>query len=200
MSKQIEENPSRISFAPGNVSAERLTEVADDLGYESRAEFIREKLREAVAEHAEADPAATLDQPEHEELQTAYERLLGLSDHPLGTRPVSVEEAKDQLWTQNCPKSSVVGRLLRPLAETGYISVKNARIRVHRRTEEQVERAEAEADEALDRVTVNVESQPKRAEEHKQLRKYQRAGLDVPLRYVGWVAGRTVWSDEEVSA
>lgn len=204
MSKQIEDNPSRISFAPGKVSAAKLDAVAEDLGYESRANLIRDTLADLVAEHSEADPDATLSQPDNEELQAAYERLLELSKHPMGTRTLSVDEARDQLYTRECPKTAVKDRLLRPLADGGFISVKGGKIRVHRRTQEQVARAQAEADQSLDRLTRgstrSLPSESDRTQQQKSIRKYQRADLNVPFGLGAWVAERVVWSPTEENA
>lgn len=194
MSKQIEENPSRISFAPGNVSADRLSAVAEDRGM-SRAELIREACREKIAEHAESQPDKTLHRPDREELAEAYDRLLALSDHPMGPRTVTVSEAKDQLWTQQTPKDVIVTRLLQPLAERGFISVRNARITVHRRTTEQVAAAEAAADDQLDELAeagMDVEMRSL-APEHNELRKYRNADLQPPFRLTAWVAGEVLW-------
>lgn len=203
MSKQIEDNPSRISFAPGKVSAAKLDAVAEDLGYESRANLIRDTLADLVAEHSEADPDATLSQPDNEELQAAYERLLELSKHPMGTRTLSVDEARDQLYTRECPKTAVKDRLLRPLAYQGFISVKGGKIRVHRRTEQQVAQAEQEAEKRLERLEIGGPSLPSesdRTQEQKSIRKYQRADLNVPFDLGAWVAERVVWSPTEATA
>lgn len=48
MSKQIEQNPSRVSFDPGDVNIEQLDELANDRG-QSRAELIRSALRRELA-------------------------------------------------------------------------------------------------------------------------------------------------------
>ncbi|WP_255149005.1 CopG family transcriptional regulator [Halorarius halobius] len=198
MSKDIAQNPTRISFNPKGVDVAALDEVADQRDV-SRAELIREQLREVVAQHAEADGgSADLHRPAHEELAEAYDRLLALSDHPTGTRRVSVDEAKDKLHHSECPKEAVKSRLLKPLADQGFISVRTGKIRVHRRTESAVERAEAEADAAFDRLTAAAElpSQHDLTEEQKRLRKFQRADLDVPFGLTAWVATETLWRDE----
>lgn len=198
VSKQIQESDSRISFTTGDVSAAEMDEAADALGFDSRAAFLREAVSELAAQAETTTADATLHQPDNDELQEAYDRLLELSDHPRGVRPVSVEEARDQLYTQRCPKAAVKDRLLRPLAEGGFISVSGGKIRVRRRTEEQVEQAEQEADAALERVesvSPSLPSSESLTTEQKQMRKYQRAGLDVPFRLGAWTAARVVWTD-----
>ncbi|WP_255195381.1 hypothetical protein [Halorarius litoreus] len=198
MSKDIESNPSRISFNPKGVDISALDEIADQRDV-SRAELIRTQLRELVAQHAASDGGSTdLHTPDNEELADAYEKLVALSNHPMGTIKVPVEEAKQQLWTQQCPKDSVKSRLLEPLAKQGFISVKAARITVHRRTEGQVAAAEEEADTEFERLEAsdNLRLSRSLSEEEQQLRKYQHAGLNAPFRLVGWVASRTLWSDD----
>lgn len=202
MSKQIEKNPSRVSFDPRQVDIEALDEIADERDM-SRAELIREALSNLVdSEGGEERISGELHNPDNEELRDAFEALLDLSDHPLGPRPVSVDEAKDRLYNRSCPKTAVKRRLLKPLADLGFISVRSARIVVHRRTVEQIEAAEAQADAELDRIeeadspgiqTVGPRLEP----EHLELRKYQRAGINPPVEYIGWVGARTVWKDND---
>jgi len=197
MSKQIQESDSRISFTTGDVSASDMDDAADALGFDSRAEFIREAVSELAAQAETTTTDATLHTPDNDELHEAYSRLLALSKHPRGVRPVGVDEAKDQLYTQRCPKRAVVDRLLRPLADGGFISVKGGRIRVRRRTVEQVEQAEQEADETLDRDERDSSSElaDGLTVEQEQLRKYQHGRMNVPFRLGAWVASRVVWTD-----
>jgi hypothetical protein len=203
MSKQIKTNPDRVTFDPRHLDVEALDEIADERGMSSRAELIRQTLSELVEREADDEHAdAELDKPENEELRDAFETLLDLSDHPRGPRTVGVQEAKDRLNHQSCPKDAVKRRLLEPLNDDGYITVRNARITVHRRTVKQVEAAEAQADAALERVAEanHPEMRPgsKRLEpEHQELQKYQRAGLNPPIEYIGWVGARTLWEDNE---
>ncbi|WP_153952328.1 ribbon-helix-helix domain-containing protein [Halosegnis longus] len=200
MSKQIEANPSRISFAPGRVDAQKLDEIADELGYESRADFIRDTLANRIATHTEASPSATLHQPDNDELADAYDKLLDLSDHPRGSRAIGVEEARDQLWTQRCPKTAVKDRLLRPLAEGGFIAVAGGQIHVRRRTEEQVAQAEQEGDATLNKLKTTSPSPPPsetRTPEQEHIAKYQRGNLNVPFRLGAWVASQVVWTEAD---
>jgi hypothetical protein len=195
MSNEIRENPSRISFPPRDLDAERLSEVADELGYDSRAAFIRETLRDAVTEHAEADPDHSLVTPDNDTLADAYDRLLALSDVPGGSRRVPVAEAEGELWTQSVPKEAVQSRLLEPLQERGFVDVANAQIRVRRRTREQVERADA-AEERLAAAGTDFAGKTI-PEERQQLLKYQRAeGVAVPQRLTRWAIAELLWSQE----
>jgi hypothetical protein len=197
MSNQLKQNPSRVSFNPGKVDIEALDEVADERDM-SRAELIREKLSEVVEDHKDdEDLGAELHKPEHPELCEAFEALLDLSDHPHGPRPVSVEEARSYLHSQTCPKKQVSDRLLRPLESEGFITVRAGRIAVHRRTTEQVEAAEAEAEEQAKQIGIGhtLPSQENIPDEEKEMRKYRRADLNVPFRLVAWTARNTLWSD-----
>ena len=152
MSKQIERNPSRISFNPKNVDVAALDEIADSRDV-SRAELIRDTLRDLIDEPAESDAGTVeLHTPDDEELCEAYEALLRLSDHPLGVRPVTVEEAKDRLYSTSCGKSSVKRRLLEPLDALGFVTVRSGRVFVHRRTQEAVEAAETQAENEFRRL------------------------------------------------
>jgi hypothetical protein len=201
MSKQIESNPSRISFDPGHVDIEMLDDIADDRGM-SRAELIRQQLADLIERETDEEiEADELHKPDNEELRDAFETLLKLSNHPLGPRQVSVDEAKDGLYSQSCGKSAVKRRLLKPLAELGFISVRNGRIAVHRRTVEHVEAAEQRAEDELDALeeadrpgttTLRDEMDPM----HQELLKYQRAGLNAPFECVAWTAAETLWEDD----
>jgi hypothetical protein len=197
VSKQIEQNPSRVSFDPGKVDIEALDDVADERDM-SRAELIRDTLAELVEDYKDdEDLDAELHRPEHPELREAFEALLDLSDHPHGPRPVSVEEARSFLHSQTCPKAQVSDRLLRPLEAEGFITVRAGRIAVHRRTTEQVEAAEAEAEEQAKQIGIGhtLPSQNDIPDEQKAMRKYRRADLNVPFRLVAWTARNTLWSD-----
>lgn len=142
-----------------------------------------------------------LHKPENEELREAFEALLSLSNHPLGPRPVTVDEAKDQLYSQSCKKASVKRRLLKPLAELGFITVRGGRLVVNRRTAEQVTALKAEADAEFDRLNV-TSRQPSQsfresyAPAHQELLKYRRSGLTPPMECIGWVSNQILWSDE----
>lgn len=199
MSNQLDQNPNRVSFNPKGLDVAALDEIAAERDI-SRAELIREELQQVVEDATAADAeAADLHKPDDPELREAFETLLDLSAHPLGPRSVGVEEAVDRLYSQRCPKSAVKTRLLRPLADLGVISVSTGSITVHRRTVESVEQAESEADDALDRLDRSgfISLTPDRDEEHKQLVKYQRAGLNVPFRLAAWVAGQVLWTGDD---
>lgn len=201
MSKQIESNPSRISFDPKGVDVEALDELADDREM-SRAELIREELAELIDRETDDDhDYGEIHKPENEELREAFEALLELSNHPLGPRPISVAEAEDGLYSQSCRKAAVKRRLLKPLAELGFITVRSARIVVHRRTVEQIEIAEEETDAEFDELeTADRPESPTMGKKldpiYQELLKYQRAGLNPPVKYIGWVSAQTVWNDE----
>jgi hypothetical protein len=200
VSKQIESNPSRVSFDPRQVGIEALDEIADERDM-SRAELVRGTLADLIGSEGGDDRIdGEIHKPDNEELRDAFEALLDLSDHPLGPRPVGVDEATDRLYNRSCPKTAVKRRLLKPLAELGFISVRAARVVVHRRTVEQVEAAEAQADVELEQIqgsddsgirTAGIQIAPK----HRELRKYQRAGLTPPIEYIGWVGAQTIWND-----
>lgn len=200
MSKQIASNPTRISFNPKNVDVEALDEIADDRDV-SRAELIRETLGELI--NQEADDGHAYDKihkPDNEQLRNAFETLLDVSNHPLGPRPISVEEAKNQLYSQSCGKAAVKRKYLEPLSELGFITVRNARIAVHRRTVQQVEAAKTTANEELDQLEASDRPGPQRVgkqpdPEHQELLKYQRAGIDPPIKCIGWVSAQTVWGN-----
>ena len=198
MSNCLEQNPSRISFDPGHVDVDALDEIADDQD-KSRAELIRATLAEVVEEYDDANGEnASLHKPDHSELCEAFEQLLEASDHPHDPRKVTVDEARGKLHSQTCPKEQVVPRLLQPLADDGFISVTNGRITVHRRTVEQVQQAEAEADDAISRLEAVVADEPdyrEVAEPHQQLLKYQRAGLKPPFELAAWTARQTLWDE-----
>lgn len=201
MSKQIEQNPTRISFNPKTVDVEVLDEIADERDM-SRAELIRETLADLIDEETDADHQhGELHKPENEELRDAFEALLSLSNHPLGPRPVTVDEAKDQLYSQSCGKSSVKRRLLKPLAELGFITVRGGRLVVHRRRAEHVTALEEEADAEFERLDHTSEQSSQSFRErydpaHQELLKYQRAGLNPPMECIGWVSDRMLWKDE----
>jgi len=198
MNNRLEQNPSRISFDPGHVDVDALDEIADGQD-KSRAELIRATLAEVVEEYDDADGEnASLRKPDHSELCEAFEQLLEASNHPQGPRKLTVDEARGKLHSQTCPKAQIVSRLLRPLADDGFISVMNGRITVHRRTVEQVQQAEAEADDAISRLESVAADEPdyrEVAEPHQQLLKYHRAELEPPFELAAWTARQTLWAD-----
>ena len=74
----------------------------------------------------------------------------------------------------------------------------NGRITVRRRTVEQVQQAEAEADDAISRLKAVAADEPdyrEISEPHQQLLKYQRAELEPPSELAAWTARQTLWSD-----
>lgn len=201
MSKQIESNPSRISFDPGHVDIEELDEIADDRGV-SRAELIREQLADLVERETDEEiEPEELHKPDNEELRDAFETLLRLSNNPLGPRPVSVDEAKSELYSQSCKKETVKNRLLKPLAELGFITPRNGKVHIHRRTREQVEAAEQRADKELEALEAADRPEKTTLREgrepmHQELLKYQRAGLNPPFQCLAWIATETLWNDD----
>lgn len=200
MSKQIAQNPSRISFNPKAVDVDALDEIADDRDV-SRAELIRETLADLIDQEADdGHDHGELHKPDNEELRDAYEALLALSNHPLGPRPVTVDEAKGRLYSQSCPKASVKRRLLKPLADLGFLTVRGGRIVVHRRIVEDVETAEIAADAEFAQLDeASHEGQRPVGKQidptHQELLKYQRAGLNAPFECVAWAASQTLWSN-----
>jgi CHASE3 domain sensor protein len=81
---------------------------------------------------------------------------------------------------------------------TVSISVTNGRITIHRRTVEQVQQAEAEAENELERLEAVAADEPdyrEVAEPHQQLLKYQRAELEPPFELAAWTARQTLWAD-----
>ena len=197
MSKQIESNPSRVSFDPGAVDMEKLDEVADDRDM-SRAELIRQTLKEVVDAHDDGEERnAELHKPEHPELLAAFEKLLDASDHPRGVRRVGVEEARDKLHTQQCGKSQVVKRLLRPLNQEGFITIRNGKITVHRQTVDEVEAARQQTEREIEEQGYDgpIPSQHDTPEEQKTIRKYQLGRMNVPFGAAAWAASQVVWDD-----
>lgn len=204
MSKQIaKDSPNRgtQSFGPGDLNLEKVDDVVDE-HFESKADFYRTAVSEKLAEFddtdTDADPNADLHKPDHPELREAFEELLELSNHPHGSRRVSVEEAKSKLHTRECPKSQVVDRLLIPLENEGFATARAGYITVHRRTVQEVEAAEAEAEEELDDIGLGhtLPSQRDITDEQKEIRKYRTADLGLPFRLSAWVASETLWSND----
>lgn len=197
MSKEIQEQTTRVAFTPGDVSAAEMDTAADELGFGSRAEFVRAAVREKAAQAETSTEATELYRPEVDRLDEAYRRLLALSEQPTGVRRVSVAEARSQLWSQDVPKEEVADRLLRPLGQQGFISVSNGQITVHRRSEQEHAEATEAASSAFSRLhEAGMDVQMRSvAPKHNELLKYRRAGLDVPFRLTAWVAGEVLWTD-----
>jgi hypothetical protein len=197
MSKQIESNPSRVSFDPGGVDMEALDEVADDRDI-SRAELIRQTLKEVVEAHDDGEERhAELHKPDHPELLAAFEKLLDASDHPRGVRRVGVEEARDKLHTQKCGKSQVVERLLRPLNQEGFITIRSGKITVHRQTVAEVEAARQQTEREIEEQGYDgpIPSQYDIPDEQKTIHKYQLGQMDVPFGAAAWATSQVVWDD-----
>jgi hypothetical protein len=201
MSKQIKQNPSRVSFDPGSVDIEALDEIADEQGM-SRAELIRGTLRDLVDEHDQGDDHAELHKPDHAELRQAFGQLLDVSDHPRGVRRVTVDEARDKLHTNRCKKSQVSDRLLRPLDKDGFITVRGGYITVHRRTAAEVDEARQQTEQEIEELGYDspLPSQDDIPDEQMTIQKYQHGGVDVPFGAAAWVASKVVWDDGGVSA
>jgi hypothetical protein len=197
MSKQIESNPSRVSFDPGAVDMDKLDDIADERDL-SRAELIRQTLKEVVEAHDDGEERnAELHKPEHPELLAAFETLLDASDHPRGVRRVGVEEARDKLHTQQCGKSQVVERLLSPLNQEGFITIRNGQITVHRQTVEEVEAARQQTEREIEEQGYDgpIPSQHDTPDEQKTIRKYQHGQMNVPFGAAAWAASQVVWDD-----
>ncbi|CAI49256.1 uncharacterized protein NP_2330A [Natronomonas pharaonis DSM 2160] len=206
MSKDIEQNPTRISVNPKSAfDVGELDDIADDKDM-SRAALLREIIGDYVDEHTDDDGEVTnpdLAKPEHPDLRDAFMTLLDVSDHPRGPRRISVDEAEDALYSTDCAKSSVRRRYLEPLREDGYIAVKCGRITVRRRTVEEVERRQETADRQADTL---AKSEPTNDDdrgdgpvmdeldkEHRKLIKSRRADIDPALDVIGWACENTVW-------
>jgi hypothetical protein len=197
VSKQINSNPSRVSFNPGGVDIEVLDEVAADRDM-SRAELIRQTLQEVVEEYDDGADHADLNKPEHPDLREAFEALLDASDHPRGVRRVTVEEARSTLHTQNTKKSQVSSRLLRPLDREGFITVRGGYITVHRRTVAEVEEARQQTEEEVEQLGYDgpLPSQDDIPEEQKTIQKYQHGRINVPFGAAAWATAKAVWDDD----
>lgn len=194
MSKQIVKSPSRISFTPQRGTVEQLDELADDQDT-SRADVIREAIR-AYLDRNEGQSIGEIHKPDHDELRAAYEELLSLSDSPTGIQTIAVSEAVDRLYSNECPKDAVKRRLLEPLAELGFLTVRSGRIAVHRRSADAVDAVETRADAELDRLSITEPNPYEDAPaEYRELLKYKRASIDPPFGLVAWVADRTVWGE-----
>lgn len=195
MSKQIESNPSRVSFDPGAVDMDKLDDIAEERDL-SRAELIRQTLKEVVDAHDDGEERnAELHKPEHPELLAAFEKLLDASDHPRGVCRVSVEEARDKLHTQRCGKGQVVNRLLSPLHQEGFITIRNGRITVHRQTVDEVEEARQQTEKEIEEHGYNgpIPSEDEFPKELKVIEKCQNLGLNIPFNSGAWLASEFVW-------
>jgi|GEM_PF-2113834 len=195
MSKQIESNPSRVSFDPGSVDMDKLDDIADNRDL-SRAELIRQTLKEVVDAYDDGeDRHAELHKPDHPDLLDAFEKLLDASDHPRGVCRVSVEEARDRLHTQRCGKGQVVNRLLSPLHQEGFITIRNGRITVHRQTVGEVEEARQETTREIEQHEYDgpIPSEDEFPKELNRIEKCQNLGLDIPFGSGAWLASKFVW-------
>jgi hypothetical protein len=130
MSKQIQKNPSRVSFDPKSADIERLDEIADAEGV-SRAEKIRSLIKQEIREN---EPDATeYVLPRDDALAEHYRRLVQLAETDPATDPlrknrdaglrVTLTKAKNQLYTNDLPKDSVVADVIRPLRRRGFVEI-----------------------------------------------------------------------------
>lgn len=116
-------NPTtRCSFGVSGDALDKLDEIAEREGM-NRSEKLRELVRKEVERKGDLDgPQPVL--PDDEQLADAYETLHGraYADHKQQPR-VPLETAKNKLYRQDTPKSSVLDDVIKPLQSQGYVSV-----------------------------------------------------------------------------
>lgn len=121
MSKQIESNPSRVSFQPKDADIAVLDEIAEEQNM-SRAEKIRQLIKREVAEQQADDGDHLL--PEDDALAEHYRRLVQLADDmdQYGLR-LTMDRAKNSLYSNEVPKDEVMKEIVRPLRKRGFVDV-----------------------------------------------------------------------------
>lgn len=120
---------SRVSFGVSNDALEALDDIAEQED-KNRSEKLRELVRKEVEAKGDLDgPRPVL--PDDEELADAYQTLhsRAYADHKKHPR-VTLESAKNRLYSNNTPKSAVVDELLKPLQRLGFVSIDPGRANV----------------------------------------------------------------------
>ena len=116
-------NPStRCSFGVSEDALDALDEIAEREDM-NRSEKLRELVRQEVERKGDLDgPTPVL--PDDEELADAYETLHGraYADHKEHHR-VTLETAKNKLYSNQTPKGAVRDEIIKPLQRLGYIDV-----------------------------------------------------------------------------
>lgn len=105
MSKQIESNPSRVSFDPSGVDMESVDKLADDRN-QSRAELIRTALADELQQTGLSD--------DHDLDSTLADALRALKRVAVNGQ-VSTEEAESAIAQEIQIPSSATRRILRQL-------------------------------------------------------------------------------------
>jgi hypothetical protein len=113
----------RVSFTVGDVSAEEMDDLADELD-ESRAEFIREAVAERynrLVDDSSGDGGTV--PPTDGNLRSAWFQLCeAASDQNPHKKPsLKLEKAKSVLCGPNCGKDRVLDDLIKPLKRRGYL-------------------------------------------------------------------------------
>jgi hypothetical protein len=121
MSKQIERNPSRVSFQPKDADIAVLDKIAEQENL-SRAEKIRQLIKREIDHHQADDGDYLL--PEDDVLAEHYRRLVELAEDmgEYGLR-VSMKRARNQLYSNEVPKDEVMEEIVRPLRKRGFANV-----------------------------------------------------------------------------
>lgn len=124
MSKQIEQNPSRISLNPKGIDVAELDDLADDLD-SSRADLLRQFIQEGMERYEARDEDHETEPPAEPKLRRAYLRLVEIAEETLdgcGLR-VPLADAENKLYTSDTPKDSVRRSLIKPLKRRGYCRI-----------------------------------------------------------------------------
>lgn len=110
----------RTSFKCPDTHRDLLDDVADDRGI-SRSQLLRDIVAEFVDNHTEDDSVSS-DLPDEQKLREAYLTLLEMAErHP--QKRVTLEQARNHLWTTSTPKKAVKDDLLTPLRRQGLIRI-----------------------------------------------------------------------------
>lgn len=124
VSNRLDRNPNRVSFDPKDADIPAFDEIADERGM-SRAELLREKVKETVGQHED-----TTGLPEDETLRQAYIALLDAAGH---NHRIDTDDAESTLADKlNRPKGSVRS-ILKDLENRGYVAPRWGIITVRRR-------------------------------------------------------------------
>jgi len=120
---RMDHNPkSRVSFKCPDDILDEFDAICDEDGV-SRSERLRALVKQDVARRSD-DEQEDMTLPAEDRLADAYLTLLDAAEpmDEAGLR-VSREDAMNQLYTNDTPKSAVMKSLVRPLKKRGFVNV-----------------------------------------------------------------------------